>query len=90
MNDRRSFSVITLVWLVVLLILPAPMMLTLSLGLPVIHLGNVPSMQMGVVAYTWMLAAVLLSTRPRWLDRRVGLPHICGGCGRFLGDGLGH
>lgn len=76
MNDRRSFSAITLVWLVVLLILPAPMMLTLSLGLPVIHLGNIPSMQMGVVAYTWMLAAVLLSTRPRWLDRRVGLPHI--------------
>ncbi|WP_300765909.1 hypothetical protein [uncultured Bifidobacterium sp.] len=76
MNDRRSFSALTLVWLVVLLVLPAPMMLTLSLGLPVIHLGSLPAMQMGVVAYTWMLAAVLLSVRPRWLDRAVGLPHI--------------
>lgn len=31
---------------------------------------------MGVVAYAWWLLAILLSVRPQWLDRKVGLPSI--------------
>ncbi|WP_415477336.1 hypothetical protein [Bifidobacterium psychraerophilum] len=30
----------------------------------------------GLVAYVWWLASVVLSTRPRWLDRHVGLPAL--------------
>ncbi|WP_327672744.1 MULTISPECIES: ferric reductase [unclassified Streptomyces] len=33
---------------------------------------------LGLVAYCWWLLAVLLSARPGWLDRRVGLPAIYG------------
>lgn len=31
---------------------------------------------MGVVAYAWWLYAMLLSVRPQWLDRLVGLPSV--------------
>jgi predicted ferric reductase len=33
---------------------------------------------LGLVAYSWWLAAVLLSVRPVWLERLVGLPSIYG------------
>lgn len=32
----------------------------------------------GLIAYCWWLLAILLSVRPRWLDRFVGLPSIYG------------
>jgi predicted ferric reductase len=31
---------------------------------------------LGLIAYCWWLAAILLSVRPTWLDRWVGLPQI--------------
>jgi predicted ferric reductase len=31
---------------------------------------------LGVIAYSWWLLGILLSTRPSWLDRAVGLPSI--------------
>ncbi|MFD6277213.1 FAD-binding oxidoreductase [Streptomyces sp. NPDC060209] len=33
---------------------------------------------LGLIAYAWWLLAIALSTRPRWLDRFVGLPAIYG------------
>jgi predicted ferric reductase len=33
---------------------------------------------LGLIAYSWWLLAVLLSVRPSWLDRFVGLPSIYG------------
>ncbi|MGW4227927.1 FAD-binding oxidoreductase [Streptomyces sp. NPDC004980] len=33
---------------------------------------------LGLIAYTWWLLAIALSTRPSWLDRFVGLPAIYG------------
>ena len=30
----------------------------------------------GLISYSWWLLAILLSIRPRWLDRRVGLPKV--------------
>lgn len=32
--------------------------------------------QFALIAYCWWLLAILLSTRPRWLDRVVGLPQV--------------
>ena len=32
----------------------------------------------GLIAYSWWLLSILLSVRPRWLDRFVGLPAIYG------------
>ncbi|MFE3828509.1 FAD-binding oxidoreductase [Streptomyces sp. NPDC059092] len=33
---------------------------------------------LGLIAYTWWLLSILLSVRPSWLDRSVGLPSIYG------------
>ncbi|MEV4033632.1 FAD-binding oxidoreductase [Streptomyces umbrinus] len=33
---------------------------------------------LGLVAYSWWLLSILLSVRPTWLDRRVGLPSVYG------------
>lgn len=33
---------------------------------------------LGIIAYTWWLMAVLLSTRPRWVERHIGLPALYG------------
>ncbi|MET7701047.1 ferric reductase [Streptomyces sp. NPDC005485] len=56
-------------------IFPLPLVLALNL-----ELADVPSMRLyitwGLIAYSWWLLAVLLSVRPSWLDRGVGLPSV--------------
>ena len=73
---NKTLSSQTLTWLVVLFLVPMPMVLSLSLQVSTLYLGNSLPIQLGVVAYAWMLAAVYLATRPHWLDRLVGLPHL--------------
>ncbi|MFL5998476.1 MAG: ferric reductase [Streptomyces sp.] len=56
-------------------VFPLPLALTLNA-----QLTDVTSMRLyislGLVAYCWWLLAILLSVRPSWLDRAVGLRHI--------------
>lgn len=56
-------------------VFPLPLVLTLNA-----QLTDVTSMRLyislGLVAYCWWLLAILLSVRPSWLDRAVGLRHI--------------
>jgi predicted ferric reductase len=62
--------------MIVLFVVPAPMAVTLSMTLPTVYLANMVGIQLGVIAYSWMLAAIYLGTRPRWMDRSIGLPHL--------------
>lgn len=75
-SPAPSMAARYLTWMVSAVVAPMPLMLALSLELPTIYLGRIAAMQIGVAAYAWMLAAVVLSVRPRWLDRSVGLPHL--------------
>ncbi|MFJ3213581.1 hypothetical protein [Streptomyces flaveolus] len=56
-------------------VFPLPLVLTLNA-----QLTDVTSMRLyislGLVAYCWWLLAILLSVRPSWMDRGVGLRHI--------------
>ncbi|GKT03829.1 FAD-binding oxidoreductase [Furfurilactobacillus entadae] len=65
-----------LVWLVILFVIPLPLIQTLALGLPTIYSSEALAIQFGSIAYVWFLAAIYLSTRPRWLDRLIGLPSV--------------
>ena len=65
-----------LVWAVILFLLPLPLIQALALGLPSIYAGEAFAIQLGSIAYVWWLAAVYLATRPRWLDRLIGLPSL--------------
>ena len=65
-----------LVWLIALLLFPAPLVLSLNLGMGA---GNTPQLiwiDCGVIAYAWWLFEVFLATRPTWLDRLIGLPAL--------------
>ena len=69
---RRFSSSLALVWVVVLFVVPLPLLAAFSLG----GSGLTPGIGFGIIAYSWMLTAVYLASRPRWADRLVGLPHL--------------
>ncbi|MBT1175668.1 hypothetical protein JS530_09190 [Bifidobacterium sp. LC6] len=73
---KRISSHIALAWAVVLFIIPLPFLATLVAGFPALYSSSMFGAELGVIAYTWMLAAVYLACRPRWVDRTVGLPHM--------------
>jgi predicted ferric reductase len=73
---RRFPYVLGVVWLSVLFLLPLPLIQTLAQGLPSIYANEALAIQAGSIAYVWMLAAIYLATRPRWLDRLIGLPSV--------------
>ena len=72
--NRHLTTTVTLAWDVVLCLVPLPFLAALGYGLPSFYRGQLFGIELGVIAYTWMLAAVYLACRPRWVDRTVGLP----------------
>lgn len=72
----RAVLIRTVFWLAVVLF-PAPLLVTYD------TLAREPdslktTIALGMTAYSWWLLAVLLSLRPPWLERVVGLPAIYG------------
>ena len=65
-----------MIWLIVLLTIPLPLIVTIGNGLPEIFGSRVLAINLGVFAYSWMLSAIFLSSQPKWLDRIIGLPDM--------------
>jgi len=66
-----------LFWLAVLFVLPAPLIVTVALGLKgTLNQSAIFGSQVGTIAYVWMLLVTVLSEKPRWLDRLIGLPEV--------------
>lgn len=63
-------------WLIALFLLPLPFLQTLSAGLPSIYSDEAQGIYFGTIAYVWMLFAIYLSTKPKFLDRLIGLPDM--------------
>jgi len=72
-RHRYSFG---LFWLISIFLLPLPFIQTLSNGLPIIYQNEYRAIYYGTIAYVWMLLAIYLSTKPKWLDRLIGLPEM--------------
>lgn len=72
-RHRYSFG---LFWLIAIFLLPLPFIQTLSNGLPLVYQSEYRAIYYGTIAYVWMLFAVYLSTKPKWLDRLIGLPEM--------------
>lgn len=70
---RKQPLALYLTWLIILLISPLPLVVLLNTGL-LDAPRNLVIYDAGVVAYVWWLTIVYLSTRPQWLDWRIGLP----------------
>lgn len=62
-----------LVWLILAVILPLPLIALLNTGL-VDSRQNLILYDFGIFAYVWWLAIVYLSTRPGWIVDYIGLP----------------
>jgi len=73
---KRFPKLLSLVWMIVLFILPLPLVLTLAAGLPGQFTSGGLAIQAGSIAYVWFLIAIYLATRPHWLDRLIGLPSV--------------
>lgn len=74
MLKKHSYA-LGLVWLVAIFVLPMPFLYTLSSGLPAIYNRMALPIMLGVIAYVWMLLVIYIGTKPKWLDRLIGLPH---------------
>ncbi|SFF73822.1 FAD-binding oxidoreductase [Curtobacterium sp. YR515] len=56
-------------------VFPLPLVLTLNAQMDDALSLRIP-ITFGLIAYSWWLLGIILSTRPSWLDRAVGLPSI--------------
>ena len=74
LRDHRF--IFNMIWLIVLLTIPLPLIVTLGNGLPEVFGSRVLAINLGVFAYSWMLSAIFLSSQPKWLDRIIGLPDM--------------
>ncbi|MFT8916620.1 MAG: iron reductase [Oenococcus sp.] len=72
---KRHEAALYATWLIILVAIPAPLVYFLNQNL-VDTRQNILIYSFGVVAYVWWLTIVFLSTRPRWLDRLIGLPSM--------------
>lgn len=65
---------IGMAWLIAIFVLPLPFLYTFSQGLPALYASQTSAFMYGVVAYVWMLFAIYIGTKPKWIDRLIGLP----------------
>lgn len=73
MLKRHSYWVV-LIWMLVIFVLPLPFLQTLQTGLNgMVGVAWLP-IAAGMIAYVWMLTSIYIATRPKWLDRTIGLP----------------
>ncbi|MBW1606170.1 FAD-binding oxidoreductase [Lactobacillus sp. Sy-1] len=73
LNNNRYL--LGLAWLVAIFLVPFPFVQTLSAGLPALYNPDKTMILFGTIAYSWMLLAMYISTRPKWIDRLIGLPN---------------
>lgn len=76
MMMRRIRPTTLAAWIAALVVVPAVPVALLHATMDEFFAALLPRIDAGVVSYAWMLLAVYLSTRPRWLDRLIGLPAI--------------
>lgn len=75
MLKKHRYS-LGLFWLIAIFVLPLPFLQTVTQGLPALYQSELLAIDWGVIAYVWFLLAIYLGTRPKWLDRLVGLPSM--------------
>lgn len=71
---KKLRSHLGLSWLTILFVVPFPFLYTLNKGLSQLQLHNKLGILLGALAYVWMLTAIYIATKPKWIDQWVGLP----------------
>lgn len=71
MKSHRIY--VGIMWLLLAVILPLPLIVLLNNGL-VDSTNHLIAYDFGILAYVWWLAIVYLSTRPKWITSKIGVP----------------
>lgn len=71
---KRQKIATVLAWLL-MFILPLPLIMLLNQGL-IETATNLVIYDLGIAAYVWWLALVVIATRPKWLEQLIGLPTL--------------
>ena len=71
MKSHRIY--LGIIWLLLAIILPMPLIILLNVGL-VDSNNHLIAYDFGILAYVWWLAIVYLSTRPKWITSKIGVP----------------
>ncbi len=64
-----------LFWGAAIFIIPLPLIQALATGMNESS-ASILGIQIGTIAYVWMLFVIFVSTKPKWLDRIIGLPSM--------------
>ncbi|EHI74599.1 ferric reductase [Streptococcus criceti] len=70
---KRYPLALYITWILILGIVPLPLIFVLNHQL-VSSFSDLLIYDFGLLAYVWWLVIIYLSTRPKWLDRLIGLP----------------
>lgn len=76
MKLSRLLKIRVGLWGLFLVMVPLPFISLILLELPSQYQHSLLGIELGLVAYVWMLLSMYLSTRPHWLDRLIGLPEV--------------
>lgn len=73
---KKAYPIIyVLSWIVILIILPISLIWLLNSEM-IDAPSRLIAYDAGIMAYVYWLAIVLLSTRPKWLEKYIGLPSM--------------
>ncbi|MRH72011.1 oxidoreductase [Lactobacillus reuteri] len=62
-------------WIVALAVIPLPLIVLMNSQL-IADPVNLFAYDMGILAYVWWLVIIFLSTRPKWLEKYIGIPSM--------------
>ncbi|WP_317914222.1 FAD-binding oxidoreductase [Carnobacterium maltaromaticum] len=66
-----------IIWSLFLVMFPLPLLSSLFIDNRPLLLGNERfPIIVGLVAYSWFLLEIFISSRPRWLEQKIGLPNL--------------
>lgn len=72
---KRHRFLVNIIWLILLFLIPIPLIASLVLNLNMDN-RSIIGIVYGLFAYSWMLVAVWLSSRPSYIERLIGLPDM--------------
>lgn len=73
MSKKHNY-ILGITWLVAVFVLPLPFLYTFVKGLQPGFESQKLGIANGIIAYVWMLLAIYIGTKPKWIDRLIGLP----------------
>ncbi len=71
---KKNNYALGLAWLTAVFILLTPFIYTFVNGMSALSSQRRIGIAYGIIAYVWMLLAIYIGTKPKWLDRLIGLP----------------